>query len=206
MADLKMATINGGERIVAQSRVDRFMAQLHGELLGPDEEGYDAAQVQRCQQHKRENVRKYLPEEKHAEYTRKIKAAYAMNEYQDARRALGVVIRDLQRINSKAADSLEEGFAETLPLHRLGIPPILRVSFSTTNLIESSFSHVRTVMRNVKRWRTGTTQTQRWTATALLEAEKRFRRVRGYRSMSVLRSSLQATASSIKQSQEQKVA
>ncbi len=43
MADLKIATIKGGDRIVAQSRVDRFMAQLRGQLLGPDEEGYDAA-------------------------------------------------------------------------------------------------------------------------------------------------------------------
>lgn len=154
----------------------------------------ERAYVQRCQQHKRENVKKYLPKEYHAEYDRKMKAAYAMNEYEDARRALGVVVRDLQRINIKAAESLEEGFEETLTLHRLGIPSVLRVSFSTTNLIESPFSHARTVMRNVKRWHAGSTQTQRWTATALLEAEKRFRRVKGYKSMSVLKSTLEATA------------
>mgnify|MGYP001586081483 CR=1 FL=1 len=121
------------------------------------------AQIQRCRQHKCENVKKYLPKEYHAEYERKIKAAYAMNSYDDARSALTNVIRELGRVNTSAAESLEEGFEETLTLHRLGIPPCLRTSFATTNLIESPFSHVRTVMRNVKRWRKGTTQTQRWT-------------------------------------------
>jgi len=164
------------------------------------------AQVQRCQQHKRENVKKYLPKEYHGEYDRKIQAAYAMNNYEDAQRALKVVIRDLQRINTKAAESLEEGFEETLSLHRLEIPAVLRVSFSTTNLIESSFSRVRTVMRNVKRWRSGSTQSQRWTATALLEAEKRFRRIGGYRSMSVLRSALEAIINKSMNNQQQKVA
>ncbi len=162
----------------------------------------DRAQVQRCHQHKRENVKQYLPDQYQAPYDRKIKAAWAMTDYADARRALSSVVRELQRINLPAAESLEEGFEETLTLHRLGIPPVLRVSFSTTNVIESSFSRVRTVMRNVKRWRSGTNQTQRWTASALLEVEKRFRRVKGYRSMSVLKSCLEATARS-KQSQEQ---
>jgi len=157
--------------------------------------------VQRCQQNKRENVKKYLPKEYQAEYERKVKAAYAMNEYEDARKALRGVVRDRQRINISAAESLEEGFEETLALHRLGIPPVLRVSFSTTNLIESSSSRVRTVMRNVKRWRSGTNQTQRWTATALLEAEKRFRKVKGYKSMSVLKSALEGAT--IKQSTTQ---
>lgn len=165
----------------------------------------ERAHVQRCQQHKRENVKKYLPKEYHAEYERKIKAAYAMSEYDDARKALRGVVRDLQRINISAAESLEEGFEETLTLHRLGIPSVLRVSFSTTNLIESSFSRVRTVIRNVKRWRSDTNQTQRWTAAALLEAEKRFRRVKGYKSMSVLKSNVEAVPL-MSQSQEQIIA
>lgn len=166
----------------------------------------ERAHVQRCQQHKRENVKKYLPKEYHAEYDRKIKAAYAMNDYDDARKALRGVVRDLQRINLTAAESLEEGFEETLTLHRLGIPSVLRVSFSTTNLIESSFSRVRTVMRNVKRWRSGTNQTQRWTATALLEAEKRFRKVKGYKSMSVLKSTLEGATQETSTAQQHNAA
>jgi hypothetical protein len=41
---------------------------------------------------------------------------------------------------------------------------------------------VERVTRNVKRWRGGD-QAQRWTATGLLEAEKKFRRVKGYRGL-----------------------
>lgn len=161
----------------------------------------EMAQIQRCRQHKCENVKKYLPKVYHAEYARKIKAAYAMTEYDAARAALTGVIRELGRLNISAAQSLEEGFEETLTLHRLEIPPCLRKSFATTNLIESPFSHVRTVMRNVKRWRPGTTQVMRWTATTLWEAEKRFRKVRGFKSMSVLITALQ-TADRTRQHQE----
>jgi len=165
----------------------------------------DRAHVHRCHKHKRENVKKYLPDQYHAEYDRKIQAAWAMTNYDDAKCALRAVVRELQRINLPAAESLEEGFEETLTLHRLSIPPVLRVSFRTTNLIESSFSRVRTVMRNVKRWRSRTNQTQRWTATALLEAEKRFRKVKGYKSMSVLSSNLEAVPT-MRQTQEQQAA
>ncbi|MBF8286120.1 MAG: Amidohydro 3 protein [Anaerolineales bacterium] len=70
---------------------------------------------------------------------------------------------------------------------------VLETDAAVTVILHTmSEEDVRTVMRNVKRWRKGTTQTQRWTATALLEAEKRFRKVRGYKSMSVLIAALEA--------------
>ena len=47
----------------------------------------------------------------------------------------------------------------------------------------------RTVAGNVKRWRDGK-MVLRWTAAGLLEAEKQFRRVNGYREMSTLRRAL----------------
>lgn len=150
----------------------------------------NGAQVQRCQIHKRRNVVDHLPGHYHAEYERKIKAAYAMNNYADAKRAIEGVVVQLKRINESAARSLEEGLEETLTLHRLGIPDVLRKSFSSTNLIESAFSQGASVMRNVKRWR-NSNQIQRWTATSLLEAEKRFRKVKGYRSMVVLVAALE---------------
>jgi transposase-like protein len=145
------------------------------------------AEVQRCHQHKCENVKKYLPKEYQSEYDRKLRAAWGMRDYPEAQKALQGVLRELQRVNLRAAGSLEEGFEETLTLHRLGIPPILRVSFQTTNLIESSFSYVRRVLRNVKRWQTNSTQAQRWIAAASLQMEMRFRRLKGCKSMSVVR-------------------
>jgi hypothetical protein len=39
-------------------------------------------------------------------------------------------------------------------------------------------------MRNVKRWNNN--QIQRWVATSLLQAENKFRRIKGFRSMGVL--------------------
>jgi putative transposase len=161
--------------------------------------------VQRCQQHKRENVMQYLADERRAEYERKLKAAWAMNSYQDAHRALSNIVVDLARINTNAAQSLKEGFEETLMVHRLELPLGLRRSFSTTNMIESAFSYGRRVMRNVKRWR-DSAQAQRWTATALLRTEKRFRKIPGYKLMPVLINALYAQAENRGQIQKSNVA
>ena len=69
---------------------------------------------------------------------------------------------------------------ETLTLHRLGVVPLLGRSLSSTNLIESCLGTLRGVTRNVKRWQGGDHIARR-TAAGLVEAEKKFRRVKGYR-------------------------
>lgn len=147
------------------------------------------ASVQRCQIHKRRNVTQHLPDKYHAEYERKMLSAYKMTSYADAKAALESIGRELERLNPDAAGSLREGLEETLTLHRLEIPALLRTSFSSTNLIESAFSRGRTVMRNVKRWM-NSDQRHRWIATALIQAEKNFRKVRGYKSMAILANAL----------------
>jgi hypothetical protein len=81
-------------------------------------------------------------------------------------------------LNPSAARSLEEGLEETLIVHRLRVPETLRRTLANTNLIESAFSVVETVCRNVKRWRPGD-QAERWVGSGLLFAESKFRRVRG---------------------------
>jgi transposase-like protein len=145
----------------------------------------DNAIVQRCQQHKRENVKKYLPQKFHAEVERKLKAAYAMTSFEHSYEALRLLVRELTHINVSAANSLTEGLEETIAINRLQLPEVLRKSFSTTNLLESPFSNGRRVMRNVKRWQTSE-QRHRWTATALLTTERRFRKIHGYRLMPAL--------------------
>jgi putative transposase len=164
-----LVAIDGSKAL--RSAVDRFFGTR--------------ASVQRCQVHKRRNVKQHLPDKYHAEYDRKMLAAYKMATYTDAKAALESVGRELDRLNPDAAASLREGLEETLTLHRLEIPVTLRISFSSTNLIESAFSRGRTVMRNVKRWM-NSEQRHRWIATALLESEKRFRRVKGCRSIVLL--------------------
>jgi len=53
-------------------------------------------------------------------------------------------------------------------------------------------SVARTVTGNVKRWRDGR-MILRWTAAGVLEAEKQFRRVNGYRDLQLLRIALGRT-------------
>jgi transposase-like protein len=113
----------------------------------------EAAFIQRCQVHKKRNVLDHLPEEHKAGVRRKLQNAYAMKEYEPARRALTQLHRELMDLNPSAARSLEEGMEETLTVHKLGVPDQLRRTLACTNVIESAFSIVETVCRNVKRWR-----------------------------------------------------
>jgi transposase-like protein len=143
------------------------------------------AEVQRCQIHKRRNVREHLPKNAQGDYDRRIRNAYAMTDYAAAKAELQKILRQLERVNPSAAHSLEEGLEETLTVHRLGVGELLRRSLANTNPIESCLSTVERVARNVKRWREGE-QALRWTATGLLEAQKKFRRVKGYRELEIL--------------------
>ena len=131
----------------------------------------------------------HLPEEHRETVKRKLQNAYAMTEYADARRALEKLLRERMDLNPSAARSLEEGMEETLTVHRLGVPPKLRRSLASTNVIESAFSMVETVCRNVSRWRPGD-QIERWVGSGLLVAEIQFRKVRGFREIPLLRASL----------------
>ncbi|HEY3457028.1 MAG TPA: hypothetical protein VGK64_20785, partial [Bryobacteraceae bacterium] len=76
---------------------------------------------------------------------------------------------------------------------RLRLPRRLRRSFATTNLIESSFSMVDTICRNVKRW-WGGDQLLRWVASALLYSETRWNRVQGYHEIPLLLKELELAA------------
>lgn len=142
----------------------------------------DRAEVQRCQFHKVENVVGHLPEGCRADWRQRMRNAYAITDYAAAKAALEKLWRQLCEINPSAARSLEEGMEETLTVHRLGVGSLLRRTLSTTNAIESCLSTVRHVTRNVKRWQGGD-HVARWTAAGLLEAEKKFRRVKGYREL-----------------------
>lgn len=149
----------------------------------------EAAYIQRCQVHKRRNVIEHLPEEHRQGVKRQLQNAYAMAEYAEAKRALEKLHRELMDLNPSAARSLEEGLEETLTVHRLRVPEQLRRSLASTNVIESAFSIVETVCRNVKRWRPGD-QIERWVGSGLLVAERQFKRVRGFREIPLLLASL----------------
>jgi len=140
------------------------------------------AVIQRCQLHKKRNLQAHVPERHWEEIRRRLNEAYNETDYARALRILKNTAALLDRISPDAAGSLREGLEETLTLVRLGVPRELFVHLSSTNLIESAFSTARNVSRNVKRWRDGDMR-RRWCAAGLLFAEKKFRRVRGYRHM-----------------------
>jgi transposase-like protein len=154
--------------------------------------GADVA-VQRCQQHKRRNVLKHLPEKHQRSVDARISAAYKMADYGEARKSLDLTVRYLQKLNPDAAASLKEGLEETLTVHKLGIAGLLRKTLSTTNPLESCFSGVRSSTGRVKRW-SGDDMVQRWAVAALLRAEKKFRRVKGYAEIPKLIAALQQTS------------
>lgn len=151
-----------------------------------------AAQVQRCQWHKRENVVRYLPYGLQATWRRKLQAAYEQPTYAQAKAALRRLEAELRLVNASAAKSLSEGLEETLTLHRLGLFRELGLSFKTTNALESILAQVERRTGKVSYWRTSE-QKQRWCAAALLALEPRLRKVRGYRHLPRLAEALRVT-------------
>jgi putative transposase len=145
----------------------------------------ESAPIQRCQVHKRRNVLDHVTDENKPLVAKKLNEAYATEDYAAARRSLDGLHRELMHMNPSAARSLAEGLEETLTVHRLHVPPQLRMTLASTNVIESAFSMVETVCRNVKRWHGGD-QRERWIGSGLLFAEKQFRRVRGHKQIPIL--------------------
>jgi len=161
----------------------------------------DDCPVQRCQLHKRRNVTELLPKEYQGSADQRMRTAYAMANYDQAKAQLIKTVDWLEGINPSAAGSLREGLEDTLTLHRLGVPEALRRSLKSTNLIESALSVTETVMGRVKRWRGGDMRL-RWTAAGLLMAEKRFRRICGYQQMPNLIAALDADKAKLATSEQ----
>lgn len=138
------------------------------------------AVIQRCQVHKRRNVEAHLSEEHHEELGQRLSAAYHETNATQALTLLRATVKWLRRISPAAAASLEEGLEETLTVVRLGVPELLRKTLATTNPIESAFSVAQSVTRRVKRWRDGDMR-ERWCVAGLLDAERRFNRVKGHK-------------------------
>jgi transposase-like protein len=150
------------------------------------------ALIQRCQIHKRRNVKAHLAKRDHEELDRRLSEAYGETSYEKARATLNDTVRWLHRLNPDAVVSLREGLEETLTVVRLGVPAALRKTLSSTNVIESALSVTRYVTAPVKRWRDGDMR-QRWCAAGLMRAEEKFRRVKGYRQIPHLLPALDAT-------------
>jgi len=153
----------------------------------------ESAAIQRCQVHKRRNVLDHLTDEHKPAVAKRLYAAYALEDHAAAKQALNALHRELMDLNPSAARSLGEGMEETLTVHRLHVPMQLRKTLASTNVIESAFSIVEQVCKNVKRWHGGD-QRERWVGSGLLVAQKQFRKVTGHKQIPALIRELEALA------------
>lgn len=145
--------------------------------------------VQRCQWHKRENVVSYLPKSEQSWMRKRLQQAYERPTYKEAHKKLMAIRKNLEERNQSAVESLDEGFEDTLALHRLGVFGVLGKSFKTTNCLESINSQAERRCQRVDHWKNAN-QKQRWLAAALNDIEPRLQKVRGYRHLGKLRVAL----------------
>ena len=141
--------------------------------------------VQRCIRHKERNVLDHLPERDRPPVKRRLRSAWAELDHDRALDRLEALAGELDHSHPGAAGSLREGLAETLTLTRLGITGSLKRTLESTNPCESMIECVRRTSRNVKRWQSGE-MGLRWTAAGMLEAERQFRKIIGYRDLATL--------------------
>jgi putative transposase len=146
------------------------------EVFGGEQE------VQRCRNHKLENVMNELPKEQKEQTRRLMRAAFKLFSAEEGEKRLEQLARQLEYDYASAARSLREGMKEMFTLQRLKIPTSLHKCLATTNLIESPHSGVRKRTRNVCRWRDAD-MAERWAASAWLLTEKHFRRIDGHQEL-----------------------
>ena len=187
-------------RIFLRGLVDRGLDLSAGALIVIDgskglKAGAEAAfrgqvLIQRCQWHKRENVVSYLPRREQKYWRGRLQRAYERPTYEEAKRDLNAIRSELEELNQSAVASLDEGFEETLTLHRLGVFALVGRSLKTTNVLESVNAQAEQRCGRVDHWR-NSNQKQRWLAAALLDIEPRLRRLSGYRHLPLLRTAIQ---------------
>ena len=137
--------------------------------------------VQRCRSHKERNVRDQLPKDRQAQVTSAMKAAWKLPG-DDGIQKLNDLARWLERDHPSAASSLREGLDDMFTINRLNLSPTLRRCLGTTNIVESSLSGTTAKTSRVTRWRNGA-MVVRWAAAALLETEKHYKKIMGYRDL-----------------------
>jgi transposase-like protein len=145
--------------------------------------------IQRCQIHKARNIMERLPKGLHASVRRALRQAWELDDADKAERLIRNLAQRLERDAPGVSGSLLEGLDEILTVTRLGLPDQLRRSLACTNIIENMMGTIRRVSRNVKRWRSAS-MALRWTAAAMLEAKKGFRRLKAYKQLPTLRAAL----------------
>ena len=147
------------------------------------------APIQRCQVHKARNILERLPKSMHASVRSVLRQVWELDDAAKAEKLLRNLARRLEADWDGVAGSILEGLDEMLTVTRLGLPRELRRSLACTNIIENVMGTVRRVCRNVKHWRSPS-MAMRWTAAAMIEAKKGFRRLKAHKQLPALRAAL----------------
>lgn len=144
--------------------------------------------VQRCRLHKIRNVLKELPKELVPQVRAVLRAAFRMDPKEGMAR-LEQQASWLETEYPGAAASLREGLSEMFTVAKLGVSPSLTRCLVSTNIIESPIGTIQYPMGRVTHWQGGE-MVARWAASAFLAAEKRFRKILGYRDLWQLEAAL----------------
>lgn len=138
---------------------------------------------QRCLVHKERNLRRYLSKRNWGELAQRMRRLRKVQGAKDAREAFAELRDFVAGKNAEALASLEEAGEELIALHLLEVPNTLHTNLLSTNIIENSIRNMRGKLGRVTRWREETDQPRRWLAMALIETEKGFNRLAGYRDL-----------------------
>lgn len=179
LADMESRGLRTDQPVLAVIDGSKALAKAITAVFG------DRVLIQRCQAHKVRNVEDQLPETMRPSVRHTMLEAYRCRNVTRARRILTNLARRLRDDHPGAVASLEEGLDETLTVMAFGLPVWLERTLSTTNAIENLVGSVRNLGARVKRWRNGR-MIVRWTATALIEAQKHFHRVRDHHGIKIL--------------------
>ena len=176
LADLVARGLNAEDGLLVVIDGAKALTAAVREVFG------DKAAVQRCTLHKRRNVADHLPEKDQAWVDAKLVKAFGHPDPDQGLRNARHLAGLLEKTHPGAAASLREGLEEMFTVSRLGIDGRLAKTLVTSNPVESMISIARTTNRNVTRWRDAH-MVLRWTAAGMLNAERSFRRIKGYKQM-----------------------
>jgi transposase-like protein len=154
------------------------------------------AKVQRCRIHKIRNVSERLPKDRAEQVRWLMKQAFKLDAPKGKQR-LGELAKDLKAQHPDAAASVLEGMDEMFTITELGLTGELARCLATTNVIESPNSVVRRVSGRVTNYKDAE-MALRWTAAGFIEAEKSFKKLRGYADLKILINSLRPATQQLK--------
>jgi putative transposase len=144
------------------------------------------AAIQTCLVHVARGIRGKLARRWHGELERLFKRLREASSSEAAREALDALEHFVASHSAEGLKKLETAREEMLTLFTLDVPDTFNKPLLSTNSIENSIRNMRRLLGRVTRWRAETDMASRWMACAMLEAEKGFRRIQGYRQMGLL--------------------